>query len=154
MGVIGAFRKFSSRLFLFALLPTMGLFGAGCGSFHHQWRQALASPEPAEGIAGPWQGQWRSDDNGHSGRLRSLITRNADGSYKARFQAKYFKILSFGYTLPLQVTAVSNQVHFEGAADLGHLGGVYHCQGNAEATNFVATYSSKYDHGTFQMSRP
>ena len=38
---------------------------------------------------------------------------------------------------------------------LGFLaGGVYHYEGHADATNYFSTYSCKYDHGTFQMSRP
>jgi len=31
---------------------------------------------------------------------------------------------------------------------------VYHYDGHADTTNFFATYTSKYDHGTFQMVRP
>ncbi len=33
-------------------------------------------------------------------------------------------------------------------------GGVYHYDGDATPTNFFSTYKSKYDHGTFQMTRP
>ena len=41
------------------------------------------------------------------------------------------------------------------AFNLGWLaGGVYHYEGRADATNFFSTYTSKYDHGTFQMTRP
>jgi len=73
--------------------------------------------------------------------------------YTARFHAKYWKILSFGYTVPLQVQSSNNVYQFQGEANLGKLaGGVYHYSGTVAGTNWQSTYSSRYDHGRFQMS--
>ena len=55
----------------------------------------------------------------------------------------------------LKVEGAPDSFHFSGEADLGYLaGGVYHYDGHADGTNFFSNYSSKYDHGTFQMTRP
>jgi hypothetical protein len=96
-----------------------------------------------------------SDINHHTGELRCVVTKREDGMYRARFHAKYNKVLSFGYTVPLKVEPAADGFHFSGEADLGWLaGGVYHYDGHADTTNFFSTYSCKYDHGTFKMGRP
>jgi len=135
------------------LLPVFGLFAGGCTSFDHDWNQAPAAP-PA-GLAGRWQGVWISEQTHHTDKLRCVVTKHDDGTYAARFLAKYLKVLSFGYTVPLKVETATNGFTFSGGANLGWLaGGVYHYEGRSDTTNFFSTYTSKYDHGTFQMSRP
>jgi hypothetical protein len=132
----------------------MLLCAGGCTSFDHDWHKATSSSSPDD-LQGRWQGTWLSDVNGHNGELRCLITKTSDGFYRARFHARYQRVLSFGYTVPLKAEPVTNGFKFSGDADLGWLkGGIYHYEGNATATNFFSTYGCKYDHGTFQMSRP
>jgi hypothetical protein len=94
-----------------------------------------------------------SQANGHSGKLRCLISPLPENVYQARFHAKYMKIFSFSYTVNLEARRTNDTFNFTGSADLGALGGVYRYGGHAEGTNFFSTYSSKYDHGTFQMRR-
>jgi hypothetical protein len=140
------------RLALVFLMPAIILIGSGCSSFNREWRKAGQSPDPVSGLDGRWEGQWISEVNRHRGRLRCIVSKDAD-VYRARFHAKYRKILSFGYTVPLKAEAIDNGYKFQGEADLGLAGGIYHYQGHADTTNFFSTYSSKYDHGTFQMQR-
>ena len=65
------------------------------------------------------------------------------------------KPVTFNYTVPLKVLKTNDVFNFTGDADLGSLaGGLYHYDGQAAGTNFFSTYSCKYDHGTFQMTRP
>jgi hypothetical protein len=136
-----------------ALLLIGTLLGGGCTTFDHEWRKA--AEVAATGLEGRWQGIWHSDVNGHNGRLRCVITKTDQDIYRARFHANYRKVLSFGYTVPLRVERTANTFNFQGEAALGWLaGGVYHYDGHAETTNFFSNYSSKYDHGTFQMARP
>jgi len=126
----------------------------GCTTFNHEWNAAGAHP-PAPDLRGRWQGVWVSDVNGHTDELRCVIEPKADGTYRARFHAKYRKVLSFGYTVVLTVQPQGNGFAFRGDANLGwYAGGLYHYEGRADATNFVATYSCKYDHGTFRLARP
>jgi hypothetical protein len=56
--------------------------------------------------------------------------------------------------VPLTVTASNQLWHFQGAANLGFMaGGVYRYEGTATPSRFHSTYTSKYDHGTFDMER-
>ncbi len=136
---------------LLSFLPF--LLVGGCHTFNHDWEKA--APQPAtDDLQGCWQGVWVSDVTHHTDQLRCVVTKNADG-YHARFHAKYHKVLSFGYTVPLKVEGGPVAFKFSGDANLGLLaGGMYHYEGHADATNFFSTYSCKYDHGTFQMTRP
>jgi hypothetical protein len=136
------------------LLMTSALLGGGCTTFHYDWQKAAQEPKPGD-IQGRWQGVWVSEASGHNDQLRAVITRKVDGNYVARFHAKYRKVMSFGYTVPLNVEATGGGFKFSGQANLGWLaGGIYHYNGHANTTNFFSTYTSKYDHGTFQMGRP
>jgi hypothetical protein len=131
------------------------LFLAGCSSFSHDWDKAAKQPAPSDGLQGRWQGVWLSDVNQHTGELRCVVTKQDDGTYRARFHAKYNRVLSFGYTVPLKVEPATNGFKFSGEANLHwYAGGIYHYEGQVDATNFFSTYSCKYDHGTFKMTRP
>jgi len=149
--VMVRFRTFT----VLALLVVATLLGGGCTSFNRDWQIAANHPVQVSEVQGPWQGFWRSDANGHTGRLRCLVTKSGDGIYRARFHANYSKVLSFGYTVKLKTESVGDSFNFRGQANLGWLaGGVYYYEGHADQTNFFSNYSNKYDHGTFQMTRP
>ena len=113
---------------------------------------------PATSVTGRWEGTWRSEVNGHTDQLRCLMTTLTNGLCSARFQAKYRRGIfrfTFGYAVPLSVVNRGGRFEFEGEANLGwYAGGLYRYHGTATATNFTSTYRCKYDHGTFQMTRP
>jgi hypothetical protein len=138
-----------------AVLGILPLLTGGCTSFSYDWQKAARQfPAPAD-LQGCWQGTWVSEVNGHTDSLRCVITKKDDGVYNARFLARYHKVLSFGYTVPLKVQPDADKFTFSGDANLGWLkGGLYHYEGHADVTNFFSTYRCKYDHGTFQMGRP
>lgn len=96
-----------------------------------------------------------SDVNGHTGKLRCLLSAEDDNRYRAHFRATYWKVFRFGYAVSLQFEQRDGGWRFTGEEDLGKLaGGVYRYEGQATPTNFFSTYRSKHDHGTFQMERP
>ncbi len=137
----------------------MLLMATGCTSFSHDWKQAGRSATnelPATAtLEGRWQGTWASDVNHHTDPLKCVITKKPDGTYRARFYAKYHHVLGFDYTVPLKAEPGTNGLNFSGKANLGWLaGGIYTYAGHANATNFFSTYACKYDHGIFQMIRP
>lgn len=138
---------------LFAFIA-LALF-CGCSSFNREWKAAGKSLTPTNSVTGRWEGRWLSQQNGHNGALRCLITQSSKGSYQAYFRATYLNVARFSYKVPLTVNSSNGLWHFTGEEDLGILaGGVYRYAGSASVTNFTSTYSSKYDHGVFQMTRP
>lgn len=133
------------------LLPLL----AGCSGFGREWKTAAGMPVVANSIAGRWEGTWRSDANGHHGRLRCILTPQNGSQFEARFHAKYAGLLSFAYTAPLTVTNEAGVWRFSGEANLGKLaGGVYRYDGSASPTHFHSTYRAKSDHGVFELRRP
>jgi hypothetical protein len=136
-----------------ALAVLCGLL-SGC-SFSRQWSQAGKVTIPTDEITGRWQGTWKSDSSGHNDKLRCVVTKTDNQHYSALFHAKYKRVFSFGYEVPLSVTRDGAQWTFQGEADLGKLaGGRYTYDGFATPTNFHSRYDSKYDRGTFEMTRP
>jgi hypothetical protein len=136
------------------LLLVLSLVLCGC-SFSHEWKQAAKFSSPVSELEGRWQGTWVSEVNGHTGALRCLMSREEAGRYRARFRATYAKVFTFGYTVQLATEETNHTARFRGEANLGWLaGGIYRYEGHTDGTNFLATYSCKYDHGTFRMTRP
>ncbi len=139
----------------FALSLTLLVLSSGCSSFNHDWETATKQPTQPNQLEGPWQGSWHSDVNGHNGALRCVITKKDNDSYRARFHAKYGKVLSFGYSVTLKAQQQDTNWNFKGQANLGFFaGGVYYYDGHADGTNFFSKYDCKYDHGIFEMKRP
>lgn len=128
----------------------------GCSTtFNREYKAALAQPIPTTDIAGPWEGDWLSDKNGHTGRLRAVLRQTSGDEYEAFFHATFWKIFRASYRVPLKVYERNGLTVLSGEQDLGRLsGGVYEYQGQATPANFFSTYTSKYDHGTFEMKRP
>jgi len=148
-------------LIVFGMLPALG----GCSSFNRDWnrmeRIALAETEPMQtpsgplaGMLGRWQGEWRSDANGHHGKLRCIITRGDGADLHARYRARYGWFFTFDYDMPMAVEHHGATYHFSASADLGWLaGGEYQYDGTVTGDTFHATYESSGDHGTFEMTR-
>jgi hypothetical protein len=131
------------------------VLSTGCSSFHKEWKVATKSPVPANSIDGPWTGEWRSERNGHHGTLRCVMTKTSDTTYRAHFRAHFFKIFRYTYAATLTGCETNGAVALQGEADLGKLaGGVYKYDGRVTSIEFRSTYTSKHDHGNYQMSRP
>jgi len=143
------------RLLTRAALLALVLAAAGCSTFDRDWR-LFADITPAPGsVEGRWEGRWKSDHNGHSGKLRCVMLRTGTNNFTATFHAKYQGILSFGYTVPLAMREDAGKFQFTGQTDLGALaGGLYNYEGTATPTNFFSTYRCPSDWGTFKLARP
>jgi hypothetical protein len=128
----------------------------GCSTFERDWRHAvLQAPAKPGNPAGPWQGTWVSEKNGHTGDLRCLVTQKSAKEYEYRFKATYWKTFRFSYTANLPTQCTGDSCTFKGSENLGFLaGGAYNYEGQISNRTFHATYSCKYDHGTFLLSRP
>jgi hypothetical protein len=83
------------------------------------------------------------------------MAHETNSTYQAHFRATFGGVLHFNYTAHLELQPHSEiGWEFNGEADLGKLGGTYYYEGRATATNLASIYRSKYDHGTFDLSRP
>lgn len=123
---------------------------ADCRGFREQWAAVAGAGEPG----GRWTGEWRSAANGHHGRLECALQVLGEGRWRATFRAGYAGVLRACYGTDFAVAARPEGWTFSGRSDLGRLaGGVYEFDGNASAGRFVARYRSKYDHGTFTLTR-
>ena len=140
------------------------IHAAGCSTFNHDWKLLASEPltpepdDPHAGLLGRWQGEWRSDSNGHHGGLRCIIERDATdehtGDLHARFRATYGWCFVFEYAMPMEAEVEGDSYRFSASADLGWLaGGVYQYNGTVEGDAFHATYESRGDHGVFEMTR-
>jgi hypothetical protein len=128
---------------------------AGCSSFTRDWKAAASAPMPTTDISGRWEGTWQNTNNTHRDKMRAILTRISDGEYRARFHAKYAKILGFSYATTFHGTWTSGEFVFHGEENLGKLaGGLYKYDGRISPTNFFSTYDSKHDVGTFTLKRP
>ncbi len=139
----------------------------GCSSFESSWQQALersATPQPtADVIAPAWIGSWHSEPSGHEGPLRCVVSAvtdkdgqairdDAGARYAFHFHALWGLNFPAEYTIEMSVRKEDGRVTFTGEQDLGPLaGGVYRCEGHIKGGQFRATYTSKHDHGTFEM---
>jgi hypothetical protein len=150
-------RTLLKKMIFIANALALACLACGCSTFNRDWERAASLPPSSDGISGRWQGTWKSDASGHHDKLRCIMTPDAQkpGTYDAFFHAIYRGTVSFHYTVPLTVEKRDGTNYFNGTANLGWLaGGVYHYDGGTAGTNFFSTYTSKYDHGTFQMRRP
>lgn len=137
------------------LLTVAALLLTGCSSFNREWNTAIAQTPSATDISGPWEGQWTSDKNGHTGRLRGIFRQTSGNEYDAHFQATFWKIFRASYRAPLKYSELNGLYTLSGESDLGMLsGGLYTYEGEATPTRFFSTYKNKYDYGTFEMKRP
>lgn len=124
----------------------------GCSSFNRDWKSTAATPG-ATGMAGCWDGDWRSDANGHHGRLRAIATPIGPDQYRVRFRANYAGIFRFNYAMDMAVRRDRDgQSGFEGEANLG-LWGVYRCAGTLGTNTLQARYDATHDQGVFRLNR-
>jgi len=134
---------------------------AGCSSFDRDFEQEAhpRSVNPGSlSLVGKWEGTWTSDETGHTGALRCIITGSGNGEYAARYHATYGWCLfqfTFEYTLP--TTAVQSgsawSLHGSSFLDSWIAGGLYSYEARVEGGEYVASYRSSFDRGIFRMKK-
>ena len=122
--------------------------------FHREWKRYQGAPGQSDGISGRWHGQWVSEDSGHRGELKCVLTPLSEGVYRACFYATFSLLFRVGYVTPLKAQRQAARVLLKGEADLGALaGGLYRCEGEANGNELTCRYSCKYDHGVFELKK-
>jgi hypothetical protein len=125
-----------------------------CSTFDQDWDAAPAGALPE----GRWKGTWTSEENGHAGGLRCIITRKQDSGFEARYYATYDWCIfgfSFEYSVPMTGERDGEAWKFRGSAELGCwiAGGLYEYEGRVTESQYTATYKSEGDHGVFKLER-
>lgn len=130
---------------------------AGCASpsFNNQWKAQAHAARQHDLVAGAWTGTWRSDANGHHGRLRCVVTKLEGNHYRFYYDARFWGIFGARYTVTQEVQQAGAALRIRGESDLGRLfGGVFTYEGHADGKEFRSSYRSTKDHGVFELVRP
>lgn len=122
-------------------------------AFHQQWELYQSGLEN-DRLTGRWTGEWISEQSGHRGELKCVLSPTGANTYRAFFYASYSKWFRVGYATELKAEPGKTGTHLHGEEDLGPLaGGVYSCDGEVSDSEFLCRYSCKYDHGIFRLKR-
>jgi hypothetical protein len=122
--------------------------------FHREWKRYQTTSNKPDGIAGRWTGEWISEQSGHHGELRCVLSPVFADTYRACFYAGFSFCFRVGYVTDLKAQQTDGRVLLNGAQDLGALaGGVYRCEGEVQGSDFSCRYSCKYDQGIFRLKR-
>ena len=109
---------------------------------------------PATGVQGRWAGTWKSDVNGHTGKLRCVVTAPKEsGDHSFLYRATWLRVLAATFRTAKTVTPTKHGATFVGEKNLGVLGGTFRCKGSINDDHFQATYESAVDHGVFALDR-
>ena len=134
----------------------LAALAGGCSSqFQNEWRRAaVAEAAPDDHLSGRWKGSWRSDKSKHSGGLRCVISRTGEDTYRAKFNATYYLLFRFDYTMNMTADVREEMTYVAGEQDLGKYGGVYEYEGTSDGRTFRLNYRTKKDYGHFTLKRP
>jgi hypothetical protein len=139
------------RLFLL-LIATLCL--SSCGTaFRKEWNAAKARPVQPGSIEGAWEGSWRSEVNGHKGKLRCVVPPSTFNTREFHYHATWAKVFSGSMKAPHTLQPKANGVAFTAQHSLGSFG-QFTAQGTITDQKFDATYQAAGDHGVFEMKRP
>ena len=127
------------------------LLATGCSSFDKKWQKARQQPLSAGDITGTWAGTWQNTNNAHGGALRALVTQVNATNYTVHFHAVWGSH-SGSFNTSLVGQREGDEFVFTGRKRI--LGFLITTRGQANATNFFSTYESRFDNGTFTLSRP
>ena len=134
---------------------------AGCSSFDGDFEEKALPRSEGLGslsLVGRWEGTWTSDETGHTGGLRCIITGGGHGEYAARYHATYgWCIFQFAFEYTLPTTAIRQgsawMLHGSAFLDSWIASGLYSYEARVEGDDYIASYRSSFDHGIFRMKR-
>lgn len=132
----------------FGLLVAITVLLAGCSSFDADWKAASAAK--SGGISGRWVGTWQNTNNTHGGVLKALITPDGTNEFAARFYAEWGSH-SGSFKTTLRGHFENDTFVFESSKRI--MGFKITTAGHATYEDFFATYSSRFDNGTFTLKR-
>lgn len=146
------------RIVSLSLLALVSLLGVSCTSFESAWDESVKSYHigTVKAPAGPWIGNWTTVTNGHTGKLRAIVTPVAGSpdEYSFRYKATWAKVFTGGYTVTFPVTRQGGTYLVDGEQKLALFGSFGH-KARITSRSFEASYSNDAgDLGAFSMRRP
>ncbi len=128
-----------------SLSHTLAALTTNGGAFRAAWEKAAAAER--------WQGEWRSEVNGHHGALRCVLRQKSEALFEAWFHARYARWLRVCYQTTLQAAPAPEGWTLQGETHLGALaGGVYTYRGSLAGRQLHCVYECRYDRGTFNLA--
>ena len=132
-----------------ALLALAAALATGCTSFESDWKGA--SDGTPGSITGRWTGSWQNTNNTHGGPLKAVLKPDGPDGYTARVHAEWGSH-SGSFRTPIHGRFEDGTYVFTGSRRI--VGMKIATAGRISPTNFVATYDSAFDRGTFTLKRP
>lgn len=131
---------------------------SSCSTYQGDFAQAVADAEvPPNSPQGPWQGRWKSNQNGHEGPLWCIISPVADqpGSYQFRYRAGWGRLQFGDYATVVKPANPGSPWTVQDSLELPGGFGTYSIKGTVTNREFSATFTSDGgDHGTMTLERP
>lgn len=139
------------------LAVVVAVLVTGCGGFEREWQRAMADYRsgPVGAPAGPWEGGWRTSNNGHSGKLRAVVRPVAGkpGVFLFRYHATW-GISAGTFEIECPVVVTGKRVNVAGEKEIPMFGSFRH-SGVISGQTFEATFSGEEgDVGKFSLRRP
>ncbi len=110
-----------------------------------------ATTTQAASPVGNWRGFWSSRSTGHQGPLRARVRQTSPDTYRAVFVGRFAGVVPFVY--PAKLERVPGTCHCYTSSQRLPLMGTYRMTATVTPGRFHATFRSRKDHGTFDMSR-
>ena len=110
-----------------------------------------ASHSQAASPIGKWQGKWYSQPTGHQGPLRARIRQTGPDTYRALFAGRFAVVVPFVY--PAKLQRVPGRCDEYRSSKRLPIVGTYSMTATVTKHRFYATFRSKKDTGTFDLSR-
>jgi hypothetical protein len=109
---------------------------------------------PGCDIVGRYEGCWRSDKNGHNGRMTAEVCRIDNCSYRIVFRGTFWKVFPFRYAQSFAVSGTDAAGrNLQATRFLGPLLGTFDCHAVVNGNQMTATFQSKGDWGVFLLER-
>ena len=142
----------------YLVVGAMALLLASCATpgFERAWKKSVsASPAKAGDVTGPWTGEWASDANGHTGKLRCLVERKDEDTLSFRYWASWHGWLTGTFRLDGEAQRRADGSYLVRGDKRMIPWGTYSHEAEIDPSRFDATFSSGQQNlGTFRMERP
>jgi len=136
-----------------ATVVALSLSSLLSGCFSPGFQKAWSDARPGnKSNAQRWEGRWESCRSGVGGRMRAVLSPQADGHVRAYFEARW-KCFLTAYEVSLNSSRRGGVTLLSGDHLLNSCvgGGLYTYKGTLSPLELRAAYDSHHDKGTFHL---